>query len=919
VTGVGRGTATGAARERYRIEAAVLAIGSQGAATGRRMLLTGCLTLRQLYPANRLGPSAEFTRAHAHLAGVTNLAGLHRLSHRMFDRVTRIAAELGDPRLVANAAWVDAIIRSTARNTKVDVSKLMRELLTEHGRWLHAQEYLSAATVLCNQLTNFGYADQARTWNHRTRAQLVHVEQSLDHYGALVGAAIDAILGRGEEANRQLAASAQILDQQPDNREQGVQYVMTALYSAVEQEQFGGPLEAAAAEFTRWGITPRRTWPLQHYIWASLAYGRLALCLRTTDDERPARLAAAKEAIREFRRASTTPLLKVHLLIVRAHYAQLTGKNRAALRLLQRAERRAERLDAPVVGYEVARVRARALKALGNDAEARRQARTAFHLALELGWEYRARAVRNEFAVGESSTVMRTTAGLASTASGELHRRRLNALQQVSLAAATVLDPRELARVALDKTLSIFGADRAFLFLVDKDTGQLVPHLGRDAAGADLDVLTGYGASLVTRVLDTVEPLVVTSAEDGMALGSQSALIHGLRSIMVAPLALKGRVQGVVYLDSRVAKGIFTADDVDILVAITNHVAVALETARAAQLEVAVRAAREQRDLAESMRSAMAEVSTTLDPNEVLQRLLTVVARDLPVDAGCLFRRKGDMLVAVGGYGAVPTGLVGADVDPARDPALAGLAAIAAPVLGGVALGQAAPAAELLPGAVSWIAVPLAGRGESVGLLLIASHTADAYTEAHVQIAAALAGQGMTAYENARLFDQLHELATVDALSGVANRRHFFELAEGAFAARQPEALTLAAIMLDIDNFKHINDGYGHMVGDEVIREVARRLGHTMRDGDLLGRYGGEEFALIVTSELRDAEQLAERLRAAVGEAPVRTAAGPLTVTVSVGLAVAQAGDRDLGIVLGRADVALYNAKAQGRDRVVAA
>jgi GAF domain-containing protein len=179
----------------------------------------------------------------------------------------------------------------------------------------------------------------------------------------------------------------------------------------------------------------------------------------------------------------------------------------------------------------------------------------------------------------------------------------------VSLAAATVLDPRQLARVALDETVRIFGAERAYLFLVDPDLDQLVPNLGRDAAGEDIDELTGYSSTLVDRVRQTGEALVVTGSEEGVALGSRSAQIHGLRSIMIAPLLFDGRLRGIVYLDSRIAKGMFTTDDVDILVAITNHVAVSLETARAAQLAGAMQATRRQRDVAETLRAAMAEQS----------------------------------------------------------------------------------------------------------------------------------------------------------------------------------------------------------------------------------------------------------------------------------------------------------------------
>jgi diguanylate cyclase (GGDEF)-like protein len=121
--------------------------------------------------------------------------------------------------------------------------------------------------------------------------------------------------------------------------------------------------------------------------------------------------------------------------------------------------------------------------------------------------------------------------------------------------------------------------------------------------------------------------------------------------------------------------------------------------------------------------------------------------------------------------------------------------------------------------------------------------------------------------------------------------------------------------MVDIDHFKRINDTYGHPVGDEVIRVVAGRLRDATRDTDILGRYGGEEFALVTAHTGSSAPELAERLRQVVGRAPIPTAAGPLGVTISVGLAPPH-GDLDLRRLLTRADDALYQAKQTGRNRV---
>jgi diguanylate cyclase (GGDEF)-like protein len=387
---------------------------------------------------------------------------------------------------------------------------------------------------------------------------------------------------------------------------------------------------------------------------------------------------------------------------------------------------------------------------------------------------------------------------------------------------------------------------------------------------------------------------------------------------MAAPVRLKDRLLGVVYLDSRVAKGIFTDGDADILVAITNHVAISLETARAAQLDAAVRAAQQQRDLAETMRTAISELSSTLDPDQVLHRMLHAVTRAVHADIAYLLQPDGTDLTVTAGCGDSPAGAVGKQIVPATDPALMRVLESSVPMRGGRAAGEPVPLADLLPDARSWIALPLATADAAVGVLVVGSNRADAYTDAHADIVAALAGQAMVAYDKAGLFQRVRQLATQDGLTGVANRRHLLEQAEQRFAETAPVAGTFAAVMVDIDHFKKINDTRGHQVGDDVIRGVARRLCEIMRAEDLIGRYGGEEFLLTLNADPATAERFAERLRAAVNATPVDTQHDPVAVTVSIGVGHARAGDADLATVIGRADRALYAAKEQGRDRVVA-
>ena len=161
---------------------------------------------------------------------------------------------------------------------------------------------------------------------------------------------------------------------------------------------------------------------------------------------------------------------------------------------------------------------------------------------------------------------------------------------------------------------------------------------------------------------------------------------------------------------------------------------------------------------------------------------------------------------------------------------------------------------------------------------------------------------------------ELRNLAVTDTLTGVWNRRHGTELLTADLSARRPgQALSL--LMLDIDHFKTINDTFGHQAGDHVLIEIASRLRRSLRGSDMVARWGGEEFVVLLRDcALPDALRLAEDIRAAIAELPFG-AMGSLTV--SVGVAEARAGE-DLTTWLERADQALYRAKRSGRNEVAA-
>ena len=162
--------------------------------------------------------------------------------------------------------------------------------------------------------------------------------------------------------------------------------------------------------------------------------------------------------------------------------------------------------------------------------------------------------------------------------------------------------------------------------------------------------------------------------------------------------------------------------------------------------------------------------------------------------------------------------------------------------------------------------------------------------------------------------EELRQLSVTDALTGVFNRRYFQQRLAEQLQLAQRIGESLALIMLDIDYFKQVNDTYGHEVGDEVLKELCRRLGQRLRRSDVLCRIGGEEFVVLCPgSQAHQAHELAESLWQVVREQPFATVG---QVTASFGVTSWQNGD-DADSLLRRADEGVYAAKQAGRDRVI--
>lgn len=180
-----------------------------------------------------------------------------------------------------------------------------------------------------------------------------------------------------------------------------------------------------------------------------------------------------------------------------------------------------------------------------------------------------------------------------------------------------------------------------------------------------------------------------------------------------------------------------------------------------------------------------------------------------------------------------------------------------------------------------------------------------------------LGGQFILGIKRAILYQKVQELATFDGLTHIFTRRYWFERSHQEMERSRRFGYTAGCLMIDIDHFKDINDRYGHLVGDAILAEVSRSIKENIRQIDLLGKYGGEEFCLLLTETDREgAVFVAERIRQAIGGKQIRVYDEDLRVTVSIGVAVFAGGETGLTELIDTADKALYAAKEGGRNRV---
>ena len=207
----------------------------------------------------------------------------------------------------------------------------------------------------------------------------------------------------------------------------------------------------------------------------------------------------------------------------------------------------------------------------------------------------------------------------------------------------------------------------------------------------------------------------------------------------------------------------------------------------------------------------------------------------------------------------------------------------------------------------TWIALPLVVENRSVGLIELADYAAsDRWSPRDIAFAQTVANQAALAVRNAQLYEHLRRQVLHDPLTGLLNHRAVFERLEAELAEASVGCLPLSVIVLDLDDFKSVNDREGHLAGDRLLRRVAETLREALRDADAAGRIGGDEFVLLLPGMGVDAAAVAERLVARI--------TADTGASASAGVARMRPGELDAASLIDRADQALREAKRDGKD-----
>jgi diguanylate cyclase (GGDEF)-like protein/PAS domain S-box-containing protein len=374
----------------------------------------------------------------------------------------------------------------------------------------------------------------------------------------------------------------------------------------------------------------------------------------------------------------------------------------------------------------------------------------------------------------------------------------------------------------------------------------------------------------------------------------------------------------------------FTQTEINISQQAAQQIALAILKAKL--LDEAKQRAKE----AETLRLTSATVASTLKEKEAIERILEELNRVVPYDSASVLLMQGTEMEIVGARGFENLSqILGLHFPISAETPNKVVADTRQPYI----LEDAPKEFEAFRHPPhnhirGWMGIPLMSHDNLIGMLSLDSKQSGRFTPDHARLASAFADQVTITLENARLFEETRRLAITDSLTNIYNRRHFLELARREFNRAIRYKIPLSVIMLDIDHFKNVNDTYGHLAGDQVLQTTAYICRKNLRSIDIIGRYGGEEFVILLPEtplraspaakgitpaqpESLPAEIVAERLRQKIEQTSFEIGENSILIRISLGVAEFADGVIHIENLIDLADRALLQAKSQGRNRVV--
>lgn len=480
---------------------------------------------------------------------------------------------------------------------------------------------------------------------------------------------------------------------------------------------------------------------------------------------------------------------------------------------------------------------------------------------------------------------------------------KIAVLYEAGQAVLSTFELDEVLQRILAIARSYFDLRNVAILLLDKETRQLSvrSQVGWDqgADGISLAMHQGITGAAVSGKQPVYAPDV---AQDSRYICSTQTT----RSELAIPLIVRGEVVGVLDCQSEQLEH-FKRETIELLTLFSTQAAIALENARLYSLE------RERARQLEAINKIAQQSTAVLDLDELLGEACSVIQQAFRVAHVSIFLREDADLVLRAHRGNLrPRCEVNVRFPISHEP---WCRTIASGRVVETDLGSTSVTKPIFEGCRSRLSIPLVSFGQTMGVLTLHSCEPNGMREIEVRSLESVADICANSIQNAHYVERVKQLAYLDGLTGIFNRRYFeLRITEEIERAKR-YGTGMAIIMADIDDFKRLNDDFGHCVGDEVLRQVSSLFQEQLRKVDVVCRYGGEEFAVLLPhGSAPDAVTIAEKLRRLVDK---RIFPGvKRSVTISAGIAAFGPHGESRDELLQAADRALYRAKQAGRNRV---